>query len=114
MSSLTVIERRYLEKFLGMGDGYVLRYSDKTFGEFFQRQSLDIHGSKYQARGTSKANKLRAFWDSENDSIVVKVMSAMLDEYEVDCDLNKKEIDSELLVKENHRKQSQRRPPTIS
>ena len=99
MSSLTVIERRYLEKFLEMGGGYVLSYSDKSFGAFFQRHSIDIHGSKYQTLGTSKANKLRSFWDSEGDSVVSKVMSAMLDEYEADCDLNKKKVDSELLVK---------------
>jgi len=99
VSSLTVIERRYLEKFLEMGGGYVLSYSDKSFGAFFQRHSIDIHGSKYQTLGTSKANKLRSFWDSEGDSVVSKVMSAMLDEYEADCDLNKKKVDSELLVK---------------
>lgn len=101
MSSLTVIDRRYLEKFLRMDDGYVLKpyYSDKSFGEFFQRYSIDIHASKYQARGTSKANKLRAFWDGDNDSIVGRVMSTMLDEYEVDCDLSKNEMDSELLLK---------------
>jgi len=104
MSSLTVIDRRYLEKFLDMGGGYVLccpdrTFSDKTFGEFFQRHSIDIHGSKYQMHGTSKANKLRSFWASEGDSVVSKVMSAMLDEYEADCDLNKKKVDSELLVK---------------
>ena len=49
--------------------------------------------------GTSKANKLRSFWDTEDDSVVSKVMSAMLDEYEADCDLNKKKVDSELLAK---------------
>jgi hypothetical protein len=104
MSSLTVIDRRYLEKFWGMGDGYVLccsdrNFSDKTFGEFFQRHSIDIHDAKYQTLGTSKANKLRSFWNSEDDSVVSNVMSTMLDEYEADCDLNKKKVDSELLVK---------------
>ena len=99
MSTLTVIDRRYLEKFLDMGGGYVLRYSDKTFGAFFQRHSIDIHGPKYQQYGTSKANKLRAFWDIENDSVVGKVMSGMVDEYVVDCELNKTEIDSSLLDK---------------
>ena len=99
MSTLTVIDRRYLEKFLGMGSGYVLNYSDKTIGAFFSSHSIDIHGPKYQTHGTSKANKLRSFWDSEGDSVVSKVMSAMLDEYEADCDLNKKKVDSELLVK---------------
>jgi hypothetical protein len=99
MSSLTVIDRRYLEKFLEMGSGYVLNYSDKTFGSFFQCHSIDIHGPKYQTHGTSKANKLRAFWDGESDSVVGKVMAGMVDEYVVDCELNKKDVDSALLEK---------------
>jgi hypothetical protein len=99
MSTLTVIDRRYLEKFLGMGSGYVLNHSDKTFGSFFNRHSIDIHGTKYQMHGTSKANKLRAFWESESDPVVGKVMAGMLDEYSVDCELNKTEIDSALLEK---------------
>lgn len=99
MSSLTVIDRRYLEKFLGMGSGWVLNYSDKTFGAFFSRHSIDIHGPKYQVIGTSKANKLRAFWDSESDPIVSKVLSGMVDEYVVDCELSKTDIDSGLLEK---------------
>ena len=35
MSSLTDVEKRYLEKILNMGDGYVLDYSNATFEEFF-------------------------------------------------------------------------------
>jgi len=99
MSSLTVIDRRYLEKVLGMGSGYVLNYSDKTFGAFFSRHSIDIHGPKYQIHGTSKANKLRTFWDIESDSVVGKVMSGMVDEYVVDCELNRTDIDSAFLEK---------------
>jgi hypothetical protein len=101
MSTLTVIDRRYLEKFLDMGGGYVLPpyYSDRSFGAFFNHHSIDIHGPKYQTYGTSKANKLRAFWDSENDSVVGKVMSGMVDEYVVDCELNSKKVDSALLEK---------------
>ena len=65
----------------------------------FNRHSVDIHGPKYQTYGTSKANKLRAFWDTENDSVVGKVMSGMVDEYVVDCELNNKNVDSALLEK---------------
>ena len=35
MSGLTDVEKRYLEKILNMGGGYVLDYSDATFEEFF-------------------------------------------------------------------------------
>lgn len=104
MSTLTVTDRAYLEKFLDMSGGYPHRYpgekfSDNSFGAFFQRHSIDIHGSKYQTHGTSKANKLRAFWDIESDSVVGKVMSGMVDEYVVGCELNNKNVDSAILEK---------------
>ena len=99
MSSLTDIEKRYLEKVLGMGGGYVLDFTDATFGEFFERHNVDIHGSKYQTFGTSKAKKLRAFWASEPDPRVGAVLSEMLDSYEADCDLNGRDLDRGLLEK---------------
>jgi hypothetical protein len=102
MSTLTVTDRAYLEKFLDMSGGYPHRYpgekfSDSSFGAFFQRHSVTIHDQKYQTIGTSKANKLRAFWDLESDSVVGKVMSGMVDEYVVGCELNNKSVEAALL-----------------
>ena len=97
MSSLTDIEKRYLEKLLDMGGGYVLDFTDTTFGEFFERHNVDIHGRKYQTFGTSKAKKLRAFWVSEPDRRVGTVLSEMLDSYEADCNLNGRSLDRGLL-----------------
>ncbi len=97
MSSLTDIEKRYFEKLFGMGSGYVFDFSDATFGEFFRRHNVDIHGRKYQTSGTSKAKKLRAFWESEPDRLVGAALSEMLDSYEADCELNGKDIDGVLL-----------------
>lgn len=99
MSSLTDIEKRYLERVLGMQSGYVLDYSDATFGEFFSRHKVNIHGSKYQTYGTSKGKKMRAFWDQEPDELVGNVLSEMLDSYEADCDLNNREVDTSVLEK---------------
>lgn len=99
MSSLTDIEKRYLEKLLGMQSGYVLDYSDATFGEFFNRHKIDIHGSKYQTYGTSKAKKMRAFWEREPDQLVNKALSEILDSYEADCDLNGRDVDVSVLEK---------------
>lgn len=99
MSSLTDIEKRYLEKILSMQDGWVLDYTDATFGEFFSRHGFGIHGSNYQTYGTSKAKKMRAFWAQESDDLVGKVLSEMLDSYEANCDLNKREIDKSVLDK---------------
>lgn len=99
MSGLTEIEKRYLEKLLGMGSGYVLDFSDATYGEFFNRHQVDIHGSKYQTYGSSKAKKMRSFWEREPDTLVGQVLSEMLDSYEADCDLNGRELDGPLLKK---------------
>jgi hypothetical protein len=99
MSSLTDIEKRYLEKLLGMQGGYVLDYSDPTYGEFFKRFGVSIHSPKYQTYGTSKAKKMRAFWESEPDALVAKVLSEMFDSYEADCDLKNVAADAALLEK---------------
>jgi len=99
MSSLTDIEKRYFEKLFGMGSGHVLDFSDPTYGEFFQRHKVDIHGQKYRIYGPSKAKKLRAFWQVENDPLVGAVLSEMLDSYQADCELNGKDIDSAVLEK---------------
>ena len=99
MSSLTAIEKPYLERILDMGGGYVLDYSDATYGEFFRRYQIDIHGTKYQTYGTSKAKKMRAFWEREPDALVGRVLSEMLDFYEVNCELDGKEIDTPVLKK---------------
>lgn len=99
MSSLTDIEKRYLEKLLEMQSGYVLDYSDSTFGAFFNRHRVDIHGSKYQTYGTSKAKKMRAFWEQEPDVLVGKVLKEMLDAYEAGCTLNNRPAEASLLEK---------------
>ncbi len=97
MSSLSDVEKRYLERLLDMGSGYVLDFSDPTFGEFFRKYNVHIHGPSYQNYGTSKAKKLRAFWDTASDPLVGRVLQEMLDIYEADCDLNNKPRDEALL-----------------
>ena len=99
MSSLTDVEKRYLEKVLNMGGGYVLDYTDATFEEFFYRYKVNIHSDRYQTYGTSKAKKMRAFWEREPNALVARVLSEMLDSYEADCDLSGRECDTGLLEK---------------
>ena len=99
MSSLAAVDKRYLEKILNMGGGYVLDFTDATFEEFFRHYNVDIHGDQYQTYGTSKAKKLRAFWEKESDALVGSVLFEMLDNYEAACDLNGREPDTVLLAK---------------
>ena len=42
MSSLTTVDKRYLETVLNMAGGYVQDFSDRTFEEFFNRYSVNI------------------------------------------------------------------------
>jgi hypothetical protein len=80
MSSLNMADRHNLEKLLGMEAGYVLNFSDRTFGEFiFEAVGVDIHSARYTADGTSKARKLRTFWKLESDYLVGKLILALAD-----------------------------------
>jgi len=86
MSSLKMAEHQVLEQHFGMSGGFVLNFSDRTFGEFvFEAVGRDIHNEKYRAGGTSKANKLRTFWKLETDQLTGKLVLAML---EYDATLN--------------------------
>lgn len=80
MSSLAVRDKRVLEEFLGMDSGYVLDFSDRSFGEFVHEAvDIEIHSEKYTAHGSSKAKKLRAFWDIESDYLVGRLLNALID-----------------------------------
>jgi hypothetical protein len=80
MSTFSMAERHNLEKFLGMSGGYVLNFSDRTFGEFvFETVGIDIHDRKYTVEGTSKAKKLRTFWNLESDYLVGKLLLALIE-----------------------------------
>ncbi len=88
MSSLKMAERQILEQHFGMASGYVLNFSDRTFGEFvFEAVDRDIHNEKYKTGGTSKANKLRIFWKVESDPIVAKIIIALVD-YDVTLNIS--------------------------
>lgn len=80
MSTFSMAERHNLEKFLGMSGGYVLNFSDRTFGEFvFETVGIDIHDEKFTTEGMSKAKKLRTLWKLEADYTVGKLILALID-----------------------------------
>lgn len=83
MSDLSGSERRKLEKLLGMGGGYVLNFSDRTFGDFFDEYRVEIDAERYKARGTSKANRMRTFWDVDGNHVVGRVIGGLI-EYATD------------------------------
>jgi len=80
MSNLTFIEKKKLEKLLGMSSGYVLDFSNRSFAEFvFESTGLDIFDARYEYASGSKANRLRTFWSKEENAVVGKLIKAMLD-----------------------------------
>ena len=85
MASLTASDCTYLERVLGMSRGYVLDFTDATFGQLFGRHGINIHSQQYLDYGTSKANEMRAFWDKGSDMSVGKILAEMLDVYEAMC-----------------------------
>ena len=79
MASLTNIERIRLEKFLGMGTGYVLKFSNRTFSNFvLETTGKDIYDQQYAFNGDSKANRLRAFWEIESNYTVSILLKALI------------------------------------
>ena len=89
MSSITLPEQAFIEEVLDMSGGYVLDFTDSSFGVFFKRHGIDIHGSQYQTQGTSKAKKLRAFMERKSDPLVGQILEEMLDHYEALCELGR-------------------------
>lgn len=84
MADLTSLEKRKFEQFLGMGGGYVLDFSNRSFAEFVRDSTgRDIFDERYNYASGSKANRLRAFWQKEENSVVGKLMGDMLDYCEI-------------------------------
>ena len=51
----------------------------RVLSDFFNDYSVDIYDARFEIYGTSKANRLRAFWDTEPDEIVGRVLLDLLD-----------------------------------
>lgn len=80
MSNLSYVEKRRFERLLGMGGGYVLGFSNRTFEEFIlDSTGRNIYDSVYDYASGSKANRLRAFWNVEGNHVVGKLMGDMID-----------------------------------
>src|ERR1700751_4984149 len=79
MATLNYTERRRLEEFLGMGSGYVLDFSNRTFREFIHDSvGMDIDDQNVGGSG-SKAWRLRHFWSEQPDYVVGKLLKDMIE-----------------------------------
>lgn len=84
MNSLTHIDKQKLERELGMGGGYVLDFSNRTFEEFFREVvDVQIYDSQYDYDSGSKANRMRAFWRIATDKQLIQLFKGLLEGWEI-------------------------------
>lgn len=80
MADLKLSEKRKFENLLGMGSGYVLDFSNRTFSELVHESTRrEIYEDRYSYSSGSKANRLRGFWNEESNPVVGKLMGDLLD-----------------------------------
>jgi len=78
MSDLGGSARRKLERLFGMGGGYVLNFSDRTFSDFFDDYNIRIDDEQYKIEGTSKAKRMRTFWKIADNHVVGRVIEGLI------------------------------------
>jgi len=78
MAEIRMLEKKVLEEIFNRG-GYVLDFSNRSFAEFFKENGIDIEEEKYYKNGTSKMNRLRTFWEIEEDETVGRILNELLD-----------------------------------
>lgn len=84
MANLKGLKKLKLEKYLGMGSGYVCDFSNRTFADFvLENTGVDIADEKYALASGSKANRLRAFWGKESNYLVAKLLREMIEYWRV-------------------------------
>jgi hypothetical protein len=87
MADISPTEKQYFEELFGMKTGYILRNVDANITNAKFRSivkdttGLDIMTQKYEKYGTSKAKRLRAFWEKESDEKVGNLLNELLDIY---------------------------------
>ncbi len=93
MSTLTNIDKLKLEKLFNMSEGYVLDFTNRSFKDFVNTiTNINIYSEKYSNLWNSKANRLRSFWNKENDKIVWKLLWDLLEQHKTDKLLSWKEF----------------------
>lgn len=76
---VTTLEMRAIERVLGMGDGYVLDFTDQSFSAFFAEHGVDIDGVRFRTEGGSKAKRLRCFLRTESAPLVGRVLAGLVE-----------------------------------
>jgi hypothetical protein len=78
MARIKAIDMRLIEDAFSMSGGYVLYFNNRTFSDFFRSEvKINIDEQKYFKNGSSKANRLRAFFEIEGDPLVAHALRSL-------------------------------------
>jgi hypothetical protein len=78
MSNIRSIDMMLIDDIFGMGDGYVLNFSDRTIAQFFAEElNIDFDDPVYRQQGTSKAKRLRCFLQTVDKPAVIRTLKAL-------------------------------------
>jgi restriction endonuclease len=92
LPTIRTIDMRLIDDLFGMGGGYVLDFTDRTFAAFFAEElKINIDGPRYSAEGTSKAKRLRFFLKSSDPALRVRTLLALWEYREVNRRRNRAE-----------------------
>ena len=75
---VSTLELRAIDTVLGMGGGYVLDFTDRTFAEFFRVHGVQIDDTRYSTEGGSKAKRLRYFLRITAPPLSGKVLAGLV------------------------------------
>jgi uncharacterized protein (TIGR02391 family) len=71
MSSLSSADKKYLDNALRLDSGgWIIRFTTEEFRNFFAEVDIEIEDAKYAIYGATQADKLRAFFEVENNQVV--------------------------------------------
>src|SRR5262245_9129982 len=71
-------DMRVIDEALGMGSGYVLDFSDRTYSQFFDSElQVDIDQEQYYSGGSSKAKRLRTYLEVEPPHVAARALRAL-------------------------------------
>ena len=78
MTNIRAVDMLFLDDLFEMSGGYVLKFSDRTFTQFFAEElNLDIDDPAYAVNGGSKGKRLRHFLQTVDKHTVVRTLNSL-------------------------------------
>jgi Restriction endonuclease len=85
MEQLRAVELKLVDELFGMSSGYVLDFTNATFGDFFRREvGVNINDEAYALGSGSKGKRLRQFLMVAQPRAIVRALTALWEYREAD------------------------------